>query len=305
MSTALREMRRLAAFAVLALAALVCADEEAGGGGKRRRRKRPGGAAAGKNADGQKPRRSPPSDAPAAPRRRPQAARGGKGGKRAGRPDPDAMIGLLKAYKEANGHVNVPLDHTAELEGREKPVRLGRWLAAVRKNAAKVKPERVAALDAVDASGAATNRACVRVAPLCSVSRMCDAGRRAAALGESVRSDAGDAQRACVTARCDETGGAGGGRPDAGATPPTGVLLADGRHALGRARLARGSARLRRRLHGLPGRRRVARAAGEGHGDLEDRRFWWGRVEPSASSSPTPHAAWMALAREPPSTPLE
>jgi hypothetical protein len=44
--------------------------------------------------------------------------------------------------------VNVPLDHTAELEGREKPVRLGRWLAAVRKNAAKVKPERVAALDA-------------------------------------------------------------------------------------------------------------------------------------------------------------
>ena len=61
-----------------------------------------------------------------------------------------AMICLLKAYKEANGHVNVPLDHTAELEGREKPVRLGRWLAAVRKNAAKVKPERVAALDAVD-----------------------------------------------------------------------------------------------------------------------------------------------------------
>ena len=73
-----------------------------------------------------------------------------KGGKRAGRPDPEAMIGLLKAYKEANGHVNVPLDHTAELEGREKPVRLGRWLAAVRKNAAKVKPGRVAALDAVD-----------------------------------------------------------------------------------------------------------------------------------------------------------
>ena len=27
---------------------------------------------------------------------------------------------------------------------------IGRWLAAVRKNAAKVKPERVAALDAVD-----------------------------------------------------------------------------------------------------------------------------------------------------------
>ena len=37
------------------------------------------------------------------------------------------MIGLLKAYKESNGHVNVPLDHTAELDGREKPVRLGRW----------------------------------------------------------------------------------------------------------------------------------------------------------------------------------
>ena len=79
-----------------------------------------------------------------------KGGRRGKGGKRLGRPDPEAMVGLLKAYKEANGHVNVPLDHTAELEGREKPVRLGRWLAAVRKNAAKVKPERVAALDAVD-----------------------------------------------------------------------------------------------------------------------------------------------------------
>ena len=139
-------MRRFAAFAVLAFAALACADEEAGGG-KRRRRKRPGGAAGG----------APGKAAALAAKRRagggaptpPAAARGGKG-KRAGRPDPEAMIGLLKAYKEANGHVNVPLDHTAELEGREKPVRLGRWLAAVRKNAAKVKPERVAALDAVD-----------------------------------------------------------------------------------------------------------------------------------------------------------
>ena len=139
------EMRRVAVFAILAVAALVYADEEAGG--KRRRRKRPGGAAGG----------APGKAAALAAKRRaggaptpPQAARGGKGGKRAGRPDPEAMIGLLKAYKEANGHVNVPLDHTAELEGREKPVRLGRWLAAVRKNAAKVKPERVAALDAVD-----------------------------------------------------------------------------------------------------------------------------------------------------------
>ena len=139
-------MRRFAAFAILAFAALVYADEEAAGGGKRRRRKRPGGAAGG----------APGKAAALAAKRRaggaptpPQAARG-KGGKRAGRPDPEAMIGLLKAYKEANGHVNVPLDHTAELEGREKPVRLGRWLAAVRKNAAKVKPERVAALDAVD-----------------------------------------------------------------------------------------------------------------------------------------------------------
>ena len=137
---------RLFAVALLSLAALACADEEAGGG-KRRRRKRPGGAAGG----------APGKAAALAAKRRaggapspPQAARGGKGGKRAGRPDPEAMIGLLKAYKEANGHVNVPLDHTAELEGREKPVRLGRWLAAVRKNAAKVKPERVAALDAVD-----------------------------------------------------------------------------------------------------------------------------------------------------------
>jgi hypothetical protein len=137
-------MRRVAAFAVLAFAALVYADE-AGGGGKRRRRKRPGGGAGG----------APGKAAALAAKKRAGAGAGaaprpGKGGKRAGRPDPEAMIGLLKAYKEANGHVNVPLDHTAELEGREKPVRLGRWLAAVRKNAAKVKPERVAALDAVD-----------------------------------------------------------------------------------------------------------------------------------------------------------
>ena len=150
-------MRRFAAFAVLALAALVCADDDAAGGGKKRRRKRPGGAAGG--APGKaaalaaKRRRPARLDAGQGAPTPPQAARGGKGGKggkRAGRPDPEAMIGLLKAYKEANGHVNVPLDHTAELEGREKPVRLGRWLAAVRKNAAKVKPERVAALDAVD-----------------------------------------------------------------------------------------------------------------------------------------------------------
>ena len=141
-------MRRFAAFVILSLAALARADEEAGGA-KRRRRKRPGNTAAG----------APGKAAALAAKRRaggapspPAAARGkgGKGGKRAGRPDPEAMIGLLKAYKEANGHVDVPLDHTAELEGREKPVRLGRWLAAVRKNAAKVKPERVAALDAVD-----------------------------------------------------------------------------------------------------------------------------------------------------------
>ena len=156
-------MRRFAAFAILALAALVCADDDAGGGGgggKRRRRKRPGGAAGGapgKAAALAAKRRRPArldagQGAPPTPPARGSnfAGKGGKGGKRAGRPDPDAMIGLLKAYKEANGHVNVPLDHTAELEGREKPVRLGRWLAAVRKNAAKVKPERVAALDAVD-----------------------------------------------------------------------------------------------------------------------------------------------------------
>ena len=136
-------MRRFAAFAIICVAALVYADEEAGGG-KRRRRKRPAGGAPGKAAALAAKRRAG-GGAPSPP----QAARG-KGGKRAGRPDPEAMIGLLKAYKEANGHVNVPLDHTAELEGREKPVRLGRWLAAVRKNAAKVKPERVAALDAVD-----------------------------------------------------------------------------------------------------------------------------------------------------------
>ena len=124
---------------MLAVAALVYADEEAGG--KRRRRKRPAGGAPGKAAALAAKKRAG-GGAGAAPKP-------GKG-KRAGRPDPEAMIGLLKAYKEANGHVNVPLDHTAELDGREKPVRLGRWLAAVRKNAAKVKPERVAALDAVD-----------------------------------------------------------------------------------------------------------------------------------------------------------
>ena len=154
------EMRRVAAFAILSLAALACADEEAAGGGKRRRRKRPGGAAGGapgKAAALAAKRRRPArldagQGAPPTPPARGGnfAGKGGKGGKRAGRPDPEAMIGLLKAYKEANGHVNVPLDHTAELDGREKPVRLGRWLAVVRKNAAKVKPERVAALDAVD-----------------------------------------------------------------------------------------------------------------------------------------------------------
>ena len=149
------EMRRLAVFAMIAVAALVYADEEAGG--KRRRRKRPAGGAPGKAAALAAKRRRPArldagQGAPPPPPARGGnfAGKGGKGGKRAGRPDPEAMIGLLKAYKEANGHVNVPLDHTAELEGREKPVRLGRWLAAVRKNAAKVKPERVAALDAVD-----------------------------------------------------------------------------------------------------------------------------------------------------------
>ena len=153
-------MRRVAAFAILCVAALVCADDDAAGGGKKRRRKRPGGAAGGapgKAAALAAKRRRPArldagQGAPPTPPARGGnfAGKGGKGGKRAGRPDPEAMIGLLKAYKEANGHVNVPLDHTAELEGREKPVRLGRWLAAVRKNAAKVKPERVAALDAVD-----------------------------------------------------------------------------------------------------------------------------------------------------------
>ena len=56
-----------------------------------------------------------------------------------------------------------------------------------------------------------------------------------------------------------------------------GVLLVHCRHALARARLAR-IARLRRRLHGLPGRRRVARAAGQRHCHLEDGRWWWGRV---------------------------
>ena len=143
--TALQKMRRLAAFVVLVFAALACADEEAGG--KRRRRKRPAGGAPGKAAALAAKRRA---GGDVGDNTAPRPGKGGKGGKRAGRPDPDAMIGLLKAYKEANGHVNVPLDHTAELEGREKPVRLGRWLAAVRKNAAKVKPERVAALDAVD-----------------------------------------------------------------------------------------------------------------------------------------------------------
>ena len=132
---------------MLAVAALVYADDEAAGGGKRRRRKRPGAGAPGKAAALAAKRRA---GGDVGDNTAPRPGKGGKGGKRAGRPDPEVMIGLLKAYKEANGHVNVPLDHTAELDGREKPVRLGRWLAAVRKNAAKVKPERVAALDAVD-----------------------------------------------------------------------------------------------------------------------------------------------------------
>ena len=79
------------------------------------------------------------------------------------------------------------------------------------------------------------------------------------------------------------------------------VLLVHGsRHALGRARLARGSPRLRRRLHGLPGRRRVARAAGDRHGHLEDWWLLWGRVAGRARAREM-HAG----RREPPRQPLE
>ena len=86
---------------MLAVAALVYADEEppAASGGVA---SAPAAPLCGARGGG----RSPPSDARGGAPSPPAAARGGKGGKRAGRPDPEAMIGLLKAYKEANVHVN-------------------------------------------------------------------------------------------------------------------------------------------------------------------------------------------------------
>jgi len=141
------------AFAVLSLAAVAFADEEAGGGKKRR--KRPGGREGGERGTAARAGKAAALAAKGAG----GGARGGgrgaggagaKGGK-AGRPAFEDMVGLLRAYKAANGNVDVPADHTAELEGREKPVRLGRWLAAVRKNKAKVKSERADLLDAADA----------------------------------------------------------------------------------------------------------------------------------------------------------
>ena len=90
------------------------------------------------------------------------AGRGGSGGMgRAGRvpggaikgkrPTFETMSGLLKAYKEENGHVDVPID--AEAEGPSgRPVKLGRWLAAIRRAGAagKLKEEHKSALDEID-----------------------------------------------------------------------------------------------------------------------------------------------------------
>mmetsp|Transcript_25983 Transcript_25983/g.77989 ORF Transcript_25983/g.77989 Transcript_25983/m.77989 type:complete len:138 (-) Transcript_25983:39-452(-) len=129
-------LRKLALLliAAAALCAVVRADDD-GEDAKPRRRKRPAGGGGG--GGGKRP------------------AGGGKPVKPGGtgkRPPFSMMVGLLKAYKAEHGHVNVPTDHTATAPGRDKPVRLGRWLAAVRKAAAanKMKAENKGLLDAVD-----------------------------------------------------------------------------------------------------------------------------------------------------------
>ena len=90
--------------------------------------------------------------APAKPRRP-------KGGKPGGRPTFEAMLELLKAYKAETGHVDVPLDHEADGPAG-RPVKLGRWLMAVRRahESDRIKDDREAALNAVDAKWAVTSQ---------------------------------------------------------------------------------------------------------------------------------------------------
>ena len=82
-----------------------------------------------------------------------------KGGKPGGRPTFEAMLELLKAYKAETGHVDVPLDHEADGPAG-RPVKLGRWLMAVRRahESDRIKDDREAALDAVDAKWAVTSQ---------------------------------------------------------------------------------------------------------------------------------------------------
>ena len=71
----------------------------------------------------------------------------------------EAMLELLKAYKAETGHVDVPLDHEADGPAG-RPVKLGRWLMAVRRahESDRIKDDREAALNAVDAKWAVTSQ---------------------------------------------------------------------------------------------------------------------------------------------------
>ena len=103
--------------------------------------------------------------APAKPRRPKGGKPGGRpgkpgaGGKPGGRPTFEAMLELLKAYKAETGHVDVPLDHEADGPAG-RPVKLGRWLMAVRRahESDRIKDDREAALNAVDAKWAVTSQ---------------------------------------------------------------------------------------------------------------------------------------------------
>lgn len=130
--------------AALALAAVV-ADDAAPAKPRRPKGGKPGGRP-GKPGAGGRPGGKP-------------GGKPGAGGKPGGRPTFEAMLELLKAYKAETGHVDVPLDHEADGPAG-RPVKLGRWLMAVRRahESDRIKDDREAALDAVDAKWAVTSQ---------------------------------------------------------------------------------------------------------------------------------------------------
>lgn len=129
--------------AALALAAVV-ADDAAPAKPRRPKGGKPGGRPGKPGAGGR----------PGKPGGKP-----GAGGKPGGRPTFEAMLELLKAYKAETGHVDVPLDHEADGPAG-RPVKLGRWLMAVRRahESDRIKDDREAALNAVDAKWAVTSQ---------------------------------------------------------------------------------------------------------------------------------------------------